>query len=433
MKGLLKTAVAAAVVIGVAAQPHNHGHRHLHAKKHDQSHAEKRDTVIVTEVVEGPTVIEYVLDGQKVDKAKAEKGIEKGEYVVMGSTKPSFSAPPPALSTSIGGAEHGGQFFEVSTSAPAPTSSSAPPPAPASSSVSIPAPAQNAATGIDVDFPSGKVKCNKLPTEYGAVAITWVGTDGWTTLAKFGKWVKGVAIDNIQSPISGGCEPGMMCSYACPPGYQKTQWPTEQGATGQSVGGLWCNDDGFLELTRPEYTKICEQGAGGVYVRNELSLSAAVCRTDYPGNEAMTIPVATSPGGTYPLTNPDSSTYYRWQGKATTAQYYVNNAGVSVEDACVWDSPKFPSSAGNWAPTNIGVGKSEAGETYISIFPNLPTSTAVLNFDIEIVGDISGTCWLKKGQYSGNNGCTVSFALVSWFRFGLLFVTLTVLENRRSA
>ena len=222
----------------------------------------------------------------------------------------------------------------------------------------------------------------------------------------------------------------MMCSYACPPGYQKTQWPAEQGATGQSVGGLWCNDDGFLELTRPEYPKICEQGAGGVYVRNELSSSAAVCRTDYPGNEAMTIPVATSPGGTYPLTNPDSATYYKWQGKATTAQYYVNNAGVAVEDACVWTSSKFPSSAGNWAPTNIGVGKSEAGETYISIFPNLPTSTAVLDFDIEIVGDISGTCWLKKGQYSGNNGCTVSFSLVG-FRF--VFVVVMMLTPLKIA
>jgi hypothetical protein len=272
---------------------------------------------------------------------------------------------------------------------------------------------QNTATGIDVDFPSGKVKCGKVPTDYGAVEIPWTGTNGWTTLAKFGKWMKGVAINNIESPISGTCEPGMMCSYACPPGYQKTQWPTEQGATGQSVGGLWCNEDGFLELTRPEFPKICEQGAGGVFVRNEMSTSAAVCRTDYPGNEAMVIPLDTTPGNTYPLTNPDSSTYYRWQGKPTTAQYYVNNAGVAVDQACVWNSATFPSSAGNWAPTNIGVGKSEAGETYISIFPNAPTSTAILDFDIEIVGDISGTCWLKNGQYSGNNGCTVCGTLGS--------------------
>jgi hypothetical protein len=400
MKGIIRSAVAAAVVASVAAQPHNHGHHHHHAKKHHQAPVAKRDTVVVTEVVEGPTVVEYVLDGQKIDSSKAEKMIEDGVYVVMGSTQPSFSSPPPVYSTSIASPDHGGQFFEVSTSA-APTTTSTPPPA---TSSAAPAPV---ATGIDVDFPSGKVKCDKVPTDYGAVEVPWVGTNGWTTLAKFGGWVKGVAIDNIVSPTTGTCMPGMMCSYACPPGYQKTQWPAEQGATGQSVGGLWCNDDGFLELTRPAYPKICEQGAGGVFIKNQMSNTAAVCRTDYPGNEAMLIPLATSPGGVYPLTNPDSTTYYQWQGKPTTAQYYVNNAGVAVEQACVWDSSLFPSSAGNWAPTNIGVGKSDSGITYISIFPNAPTSTAVLDFDIEITGDISGTCWLKSGQYSGTNGCTV--------------------------
>jgi hypothetical protein len=404
MKGIIKTAVAAAVVAGVAAQPHNHGHghRHLHAKKHEHSPAAKRDIVVVTEVVEGPTVIEYVMDGEKIDAAEAEEGISKNLYVVVGSSTPSFSAPPPAVSTSTSGPEYGAQFYEKSSSSAEPTTSS-PPAATSSAAPSTP----TYATGLDADFPSGKVSCDKVPTEYGAIEIPWVGTNGWTTLAKFGGWVKGVAIDNIVSPTSGGCSPGMMCSYACPPGYQKTQWPEEQGATGQSVGGLWCNDDGFLELTRPSHTKICEPGAGGVFIKNELSTNAAVCRTDYPGNEAMVIPLDTYPGNTYTLTNPDSSDYYVWDGKPTTAQYYVNNAGVAVDQACVWNSASYPSSAGNWAPTNIGVGKASDGITYISIFPNSPTSTAVLDFDIEITGDISGSCSLKSGVYSGNNGCTV--------------------------
>jgi hypothetical protein len=415
MRGIIKTAVAAAVVAGVAAQPHLHGHGHHHRRLHDkkqaESHVERRDgTVIVTKVVEGPTVTEYVMeDGEKVDPEKAKEGLDKGLYVVMGSTKPSFSAPPVSLSTSLALPEHGGQFFEKTTSTPAPTTTSA---APATSSAAPPPPPpkpkQKGPVGLDADFPSGEVTCDKVPTEYGAVEIGWTGTKGWTTLAKFGKWMKGVAINNIHSPTSGGCGPGMMCSYACPPGYQKTQWPAEQGATGQSVGGLWCNEDGMLELTRPNATKLCEPGAGGVYVRNELSTNAAVCRTDYPGNEAMVIPLDTYPGETYPLTNPDSKTYYWWQGAATTAQYYVNNAGVEVEEACTWKSAKFPDSAGNWAPTNIGVGKSLLGETFISIFPNLPTSNAVLDFNIKIIGDISGTCWLKKGQYYGSDkGCTV--------------------------
>lgn len=402
MKGVLKTALAAAVVVGVAAQPHNHGHRHLHAKKHAQSPVEKRDTVIVTEVVEGPTVVEYVLDGQKVDPAKAEDGISKGLYLVKGSSTPTFSAPPPAVTTSKASVDHGGQFFEKATTT-TPTTTTAPPPPPTTSAAPPALP-----TGLDADFPSGKIKCDQgVPTEYGAVNVTWTGTEGWTTLAKFGQWIKGVQIDNIVSPTSGGCQPGMMCSYACPPGYQKSQWPAEQGIRGQSVGGLWCNDDGFLELTRPDHPKICEPGAGGVFIKSELPGNAAVCRTDYPGNEGMYIPLETTPGGTFPLTNPESATYYIWEGKTTTAQYYVNNLGVAVEDACTWSSPKYPSSAGNWSPTNIGVGKSADGITYISVFQNLPSSTAVLNFDIEVTGDISGTCTLKSGTYSGNNGCTV--------------------------
>ncbi|KAK4099809.1 glycoside hydrolase family 132 protein [Parathielavia hyrcaniae] len=407
MKGIIKTAVAAAVVAGVAAQPHIHGHghshHHLHAKHHENAPA-KRDTVVITEVVEGPTVVKYVnQDGEDIDAAEAEEGIDKGLFIVMGASEPSFSAPPPAASTSLSGPEYGAQFYEKSSSA-APTTTSSPPPE--TSTVEAPKETQ-LPTGLNADFPSGKVSCDKVPTEYGAIEIPWIGTNGWTTLVKLGQWIKGLSVDNIVTPISGGCMPGMMCSYACPEGYQKTQWPEEQGATGQSVGGLWCNDDNMLELTRPSHPKICEPGVGGVFIRNELSTNAAVCRTDYPGNEAMTIPLDTYPGKEYTLTNPDSADYYVWQGMATTAQYYVNNAGVAVDQACVWDSSEFPDSAGNWAPTNIGVGRSTDGITYLSIFPNLPTSTATLNFDIEITGEISGTCWLKKGVYSGNNGCTV--------------------------
>ncbi|KAK3694021.1 hypothetical protein B0T22DRAFT_58986 [Podospora appendiculata] len=411
MQGIIRVAFAAAVVASVTAQPHNHNHRHRHVKK--QSPIEQRDAVVVTEVVQGPTVVAYVLDGKTIEPSKAEQGISEGLYVVMGSTKPSFSAPPPSFSTSVVSSAHGGQFKEQkvtsisSSAAPSPTPTSSESSAPPASSSSAPASAPVGGS-IDADFPSGKLKCDSLPTEYGAVPIEWLGTNGWTTLQKVGKWIDGVSVDNIVSPTNGGCEPGMMCSYACPPGYQKTQWPeNSQGATGQSVGGLYCNDAGYLVLTRPSHSKICEPGAGGVFVKNSLSGSASVCRTDYPGNEAMTIPVVTTPGSTYPLTNPLSSTYYKWQNKPTTAQYYVNNKDVSVEQACTWTSSVFPSSAGNWAPTCIGVGKDDNGITYLSIFPNLPTSHAVLDFDIEITGDISGECWLKSGQYSGNNGCTV--------------------------
>lgn len=406
MKGIAGLAIVASLVAGVIAEPHNHGHNHQHLhrrSKQQNEQLEKRDkeVVYVKEVVEGPTVTEYVLGGKPIDQQTAEDGIKKGLYVVKGKSTPSFSAPPPSYSTSLASPD-GGQFFEANKNAP--TSSSSAPAEP--SKPAGPPKGQ----GLDSDFPSGKVPCSAVPEDYGAIPIPWANDKGWTTLMKVGQFAKGMMFDNIEQPKGTGCTPGCMCSYACPPGYQKTQWPEEQGATGQSVGGLYCNSEGFLELTRPSHTKLCEQGAGGVFVRNELSKNAAICRTDYPGNEAMTIPVDTQPGQTYPLTNPVSSTYYKWQGKATTAQYYVNNAGVSVEQACTWDSTQFPDSAGNWAPLNLGVGKSDDGITYLSLFPNLPTSHALLDFTIEIEGTYSGECWYKNGKYAGGgNGCTVRF------------------------
>ncbi|KAK3386204.1 hypothetical protein B0T20DRAFT_394984 [Sordaria brevicollis] len=430
MKGIIGLALAAAVS-GVVAQPHNH-HGHHHAKKHTHGSVDKRadavaGTVVVTKVVQGPTVVEYVLDGKKVPAKEAEKGIKEGGYVVLGSSKPSFVAPPPVVSTSIASVPGGAQFFaktsstSTSTSTSSSTTSSIPTtsssPIPSSTSSEPPAATSSAASdenitggGLDSKFPSGKIRCDHFPSDFGALYVDWVGLAGWTTLAKVpgGRLMKGVAINNYEQPITGPCQPGMLCSYACPPGYQKTQWPEEnQGATGQSIGGLYCNTDGYLELTRENHPTLCEPGAGGVYVKNLLPKSAAICRTDYPGNEAMVIPLETNPGGQYPLTNPVSSTYYKWKGQATTAQYYVNNMGIPVDDACTWNSKSCPDCAGNWAPVNVGVGKSDDGITYISIFPNAPTTTAILNFDMEIKGDISGECWLKNGEYSGNNGCTV--------------------------
>jgi len=404
MKGIAGLAIVASLVAGAVAEPHNHGHNHQQFHRRNKQ-VEKRDkkTVYVQEVVQGPTVTEYVMaGGEKVDEKKAEEGIKNGMYVVMGKSKPSFSAPPPVVSTSIATPE-GGQFFEqkaTSSSSPPAASSAAPPPKAA---------APSGPTGLDAEFPSGKVPCSEVPTQYGAIPIPWMKENlGWTTLMKVGKYAKGALFDNIEQPKGTGCSHGCMCSYACPPGYQKTQWPEEQGATGQSVGGLYCNSEGFLELTRPSHTTLCEPGAGGVSVRNELGKNAAICRTDYPGNEAMTIPLDTQPGQTYPLTNPVSANYYQWQGKKTTAQYYVNNEGVSVEQACIWDSTEFPGEAGNWAPLNIGVGKSDDGITYVSLFPNLPTSHAKLNFNIEIEGNYSGDCYYRNGQFATSaTGCTI--------------------------
>ncbi len=194
------------------------------------------------------------------------------------------------------------------------------------------------------------------------------------------------------------------------PGYGKTQWPeTSQGATGQSIGGLYCNADGFLELTRPSHTKLCEQGAPGVSIQNTLGGIVSLCQTDYPSSESMVLGTLLQPGQTSPMMNPIASQSYQWQGKTTTAQYYINKLGLGLAEACVWTSSVDPSGAGNWAPTNFGVGTDDSGTTYLSIFANQPTSSATLDYTVEIKGDITAECALRNGQYTGGgNGCTVS-------------------------
>ena len=92
-------------------------------------------------------------------------------------------------------------------------------------------------------------------------------------------------ITEVVTAIKGDrCKSGAMCSYACPPGWQKTQWPTVPPAQGRSVGGLFCNANNKLELTNPSLSKsLCMQGTGATRVENKLSLDAMICRTDYPG------------------------------------------------------------------------------------------------------------------------------------------------------
>jgi len=409
MKGLIQAALAATLVAGITAQPHAHKHRHVGAaKRHEHVVVEKRDAVTVTSVV-AATVTEYVMDGKKVSIQQAEEGIKGGDFIVVGSTTPTFTPPPPPPSststTASSSTTQAAQFFELKSSSS--SSSSAPAPSPTAT--------KSPAAGIDVDFPTGDdaPSCDVFPSAYGAVPVDWLGTEGWTSLQQPADpgFHLGIKINTIVAPVKGGCKSGMFCSYACPAGYHKSQWPVDsQGATGQSVGGLWCDENNKLRLTRPDHPRICEKGAGGVVVKNSLSKQVAVCGTDYPGSEAMVVPLAATPGGTFDLTNPDSSTYYVWDNKATTAQYYINPAGLGVEDGCVWVSPTMPDAAGNWSPMNIGVGKDALGITYISIFDNKPTSNAKLDYNVKIHGDVSIECKYENGAYSSGSGsgCTVS-------------------------
>lgn len=153
-------------------------------------------------------------------------------------------------------------------------------------------------------------------------------------------------------------------------------------------------------------------------VQNKLSENAAICRTDYPGTEAEVIPLNTQPDSINDLTCPDAKSYFRHEGAATSAQYYINNQGVVVSSACTWGVDG--SDMGNWAPSYLGVGQDPFGKTWLSIAStaqNLPSNYKALNYTVEITGDISGTCRLSDGQYCSGasyedcneSGCTVSF------------------------
>ncbi|RMZ86871.1 hypothetical protein DV736_g5909, partial [Chaetothyriales sp. CBS 134916] len=252
--------------------------------------------------------------------------------------------------------------------------------------------------------------CDTFPSEYGPIALDYLGLGGWAGIQSV-TWGAD-AITDIVTGVSGNtCQEGDMCSYACPPGYQKSQWPSTQGATGQSVGGIQCSG-GKLRLTNSALSSsLCIPGVGGVTATNNADEVVAICRTDYPGTESETIPVELQPGETQQLAVPDASSYFIWEGKPTSAQYYLNPPGYSAAEACQWGSAGTP--IGNFAPTNFGVGYS-AGKIWLSIFPNTPTTDVSYPGSVEIQGDnLSGSCKYSNGQFesdtgSSSTGCTVA-------------------------
>ncbi|KFY63643.1 hypothetical protein V497_01963 [Pseudogymnoascus sp. VKM F-4516 (FW-969)] len=391
----------------VAAASHRHMHRH--ADFHGSAVA-KRDADKT--VVEEAVVTKYEMNGKELNPEKVKQGVKDGIYILLDDV--SSEAPKP---TKVAAAA--GEFLEQkhSTTA-APSTSVAPPPPPPTTSAaptpSAPATGGSGATGIDEDFPSGTIDCDNFPSDYGAVEASWLKMSGWIGLQMTPNFSPGDAhIAMINTGIGGdNCKPNTFCSYACPPGYQKSQWPKSQGNTGQSIGGLYCNAQNKLELTNPELSKkICIKGTGEVKVKNTIGRNVPICRTDYPGTESETVPLDTQPGQEYELTCPDANKYYTWGDAATSAQYYINPAGSPVEDACRWN--EAGSNMGNWAPVNLGVGKGPTGQTYISIFANKPTNPdGKLNFNLEITGDVSGKCAYIDGEFYNNgvvdpSGCTV--------------------------
>lgn len=195
------------------------------------------------------------------------------------------TAPAVVLATPIGFIKEAVKAKPTSTSqtsVPAPSSSAAA--SVQSQTLSSTSSSMPSGQGLDQEFPDGEIDCTNFPSNYGPISIEWANLGGWSGIQYV--TIQGDLVTHIDTAIPGGdgCKPGAMCSYACPPGYQKSQWPPTQGATGQSVGGLSCNSNGKLSLTNPGLSKtLCIQGTGAVTVQNKLSNNAAICRTDYPG------------------------------------------------------------------------------------------------------------------------------------------------------
>ncbi|KAI0503062.1 beta-glucosidase-domain-containing protein [Xylaria bambusicola] len=412
---ILNLAIAASFGSVAVAQPHRHGHP-AHHHKRDNSPLEERE--VVTTYVPA-TITQYMLGDKSVSPEEAHAGLDKGLYVVVGETTPTFTPPPAPVVTSTSSKEDGVFIEKVtsssSTSTPTPTpsttteptSTSTPEPEPTKSTTY---PVSNGAKGIDADFPDGQVDCTTFPSDYGALALDYLGLGGWSGLQYTPNFsLKDLAISFIETGIGKPAGQKGFYSYACPPGYIKSQWPSSQGNTGQSIGGLYCNDQGKLELTRGDVSKkLCEKGIPGITIKNKMSSGTSVCRTDYPGTENMVIPIDSTPGSSFELANVASNNYYVWQGKATTLQYYVNKKGVSADKGCVWVCDEDPEGCGNWAPINIGVGQSSDGITYLSIFPNSAVSKAKLDFNIDISGDITSDCYyhVDSGFAGSSTGCT---------------------------
>ncbi|CAG8907175.1 unnamed protein product [Penicillium egyptiacum] len=417
-----QNAVAALATAGLAAA-HGHGHAHVH----------KRATETETVSVPGPVVYDFVvLDPsnpgapQSISSEDACEGLAKKEFEWLNdavaaacpssssstATPSSTSSAAPTTTATVAPAilqETSAVITPASSASTAEPSSSSTTAAAATSSSS--SSSGSGATGLTADFPDGEIDCGDFPSDYGAVPLDYLGLGGFSGIQYV--TVLDDLISDIVTAVTGDkCHHGAMCSYACPPGYQKSQWPTTQGSTGQSVGGLQCKADNKLYLTNKDHKQLCIPGVGGVHVKNKMSDSVAVCRTDYPGTESETVPLAASPGAIHDLTCPDGNNYFRWQGKVTSAQYYVNPKGVSTEKGCQWGDGT--ESIGNWAPLNLGVGYTDSGK-FLSIFPNTPTTNELLDFNVKLEGDnLSDECRYENGKFydskgpiSGNSGCTV--------------------------
>lgn len=298
----------------------------------------------------------------------------------------------------------------VTASSQTPSSSASSSSASSASSSSGSSPSSSPSGGISGDlslfsdpsekFEDGVHDCDTLPTGQGVIGIDWLSeiNGGFSSIM------------NMNGDTSSTCKDGYYCSYACQAGMSKTQWPSDQPSSGISVGGLYCKN-GKLYRSNQDKDYLCEWGYKGTNFVSKIDKDIAICRTDYPGSENMNIPTLLEGGSTAPVSVVDSDNYYMWKGGRSSTQYYVNNAGVSVEKGCIWGTAG--SGVGNWAPVVLGAGNT-GGKTYLSLIPN-PNNKDAPNYSVKIQGvngaSTVGSCSYEDGNYKGghgSDGCTLT-------------------------
>ncbi|KAF2709952.1 glycoside hydrolase family 132 protein [Pleomassaria siparia CBS 279.74] len=409
---LLLVVTLAAVTVPILAQPHHHAHAHLRRS------VNKREAAVATVYYPGPvqTVVVYELDGHPISEEDVRQGIQNGTLVwgndgILSSSiaMPVATAPPgPVTIQEPEPTQATPAPEETSSVAPAPNQ---PEPEPEPSSAPLPSPSQpddhhGDCADCDKEFPNNKYFCDSFPLGYGAIPLINEGLGGWSGIQD-PQHRQSDGFDEIVTVPKGSCadgtccSPGTFCSYGCPNPYLKMSFPKMQGRTKQSVGGLYCNENGKLQMAEGSLGKtLCGKGSEHmvVKVRNDLPDPVSICRTDYPGTESMTIPLTVSPGETAELANPNQGGYYFWDDKPTSAQYYINNKGVPEKDACTWGSSD--KTAGNWAPLNFGTSWDDINMNmgFPSLAPNNPTTDAKLDFTVTFTGDgIQNAC-----RYNGH-------------------------------
>ncbi|KAG5357653.1 putative secreted beta-glucosidase SIM1 [Yarrowia sp. C11] len=371
--------------------------RDFHAH-HQHKRAVQVEYVYVTVLVDGNgnTIEQQQVATTELPEAPAPAPATSTQEAAPSSTLvAAFAAKEPVVESSSSASS------AAASSSSAPKSSSAPskPSKPSNGGSGGITGDLSAFSGPSEKFEDGTIDCDSFPSGQGVVALNQLGFGGWSGIYHPGSTATG-----------GNCAEGSYCSYACQSGMSKTQWPDEQPANGVSVGGLICKG-GKLYRSNKQADYLCEWGTQSAIVTSSLDKEVAICRTDYPGTENMVIPTVVEAGSSgVPLAVVNQDAYYTWMGKPTSAQYYVNNAGVSYQDGCLWGTSS--GDVGNWAPLNFGAGAA-GGISYLSIIPN-PNNRNSANFNVEIIATdgatVNGKCVYENGKYNGDgsNGCTVA-------------------------